>query len=194
MTYNVMTSWRDVTIWNILSVIWRDVRALRHDNWRHVTHGTASWCHVTSRHSVLTSFDDCSARIVTKRARRWRARQRSGVFIHWKYNENSGTFSKSSFISSMNTIHLIQANTYLCLFLQVCKKYEAGFDVLSMVHDSSCYAFYGEIYSGSVYHSGFWVCSIEINVVLHIKWLSGNFLFVEEVRNLKHRKVSVTAQ
>ncbi len=50
--------------------------------------GTTSWRHVTSlysftksRHDVLTSFDDFWARILTKRARRGRARQRSGVFI-----------------------------------------------------------------------------------------------------------------
>ena len=47
-------------------------------SWRHVT----SWYDVmTSRHDVLTSFDDFWARILTKRARRGRARQRSGVFI-----------------------------------------------------------------------------------------------------------------
>ncbi len=46
--------------------------------WRH---GTTSWRHMTSRHDVLTSFDDFWIRILTKRARRGRARQRSGVFI-----------------------------------------------------------------------------------------------------------------
>ncbi len=36
---------------------------------------------MTSRHDVLTSFDDFWPRILTNRARRGRARQRSGVFI-----------------------------------------------------------------------------------------------------------------
>ena len=36
---------------------------------------------MTSRHDVLTPFDDFWARILTKRAHRGRARQRSGVFI-----------------------------------------------------------------------------------------------------------------
>ena len=49
----------------------------RHDTWRHVTS-----CHdiMTSR-DVLTSFGDFSARILTRRARCGRGRQRSGVFI-----------------------------------------------------------------------------------------------------------------
>ena len=53
--------------------------------WHHVT---TSWRHMTSwydvmmsRHDVLTSVDDFWARILTKRAPRGRARQRSGVFI-----------------------------------------------------------------------------------------------------------------
>ncbi len=44
-------------------------------------------CHVTSRHDILTLFDNIWTRILTKRAYRGRARQRSGVFIiisHWK--------------------------------------------------------------------------------------------------------------
>ena len=36
---------------------------------------------MTSRRDILTSFDNFWARILTKRARRGRARQRSGVFI-----------------------------------------------------------------------------------------------------------------
>ncbi len=63
-----------------LDVMWR------HDFMWH--HGTTSWRHVTSwydvmtsQHDVLTSFDDFWARILTKRTRRGRARQRSGVFI-----------------------------------------------------------------------------------------------------------------
>ncbi len=61
-----------------------------HDTWHHVTsrHDVMmsldvmkSWYGVTtSWHDVLTSFDDFWARILTKRARRRRARQRSGVF------------------------------------------------------------------------------------------------------------------
>ncbi len=43
----------------------------------HVT----SWRLMTSQRDVLTWFDDLFARILTKRARRGRARQRSGVFI-----------------------------------------------------------------------------------------------------------------
>ena len=44
---------------------------------------------VTSRHDVLTSFDNFWARILTRRARRGRARQRSGVFIWHCYCKQS---------------------------------------------------------------------------------------------------------
>ncbi len=36
---------------------------------------------MTSRRDILTSFNDIKARILTRRAHRGRARQRSGVFI-----------------------------------------------------------------------------------------------------------------
>ncbi len=71
-----------------LKVEKRDFRSFRwvnytepvcHDIWRHVT----SWYHImTSRHDVLTPFDDFWARILAKRARRGRVRQCSGVFIN----------------------------------------------------------------------------------------------------------------
>ncbi len=44
---------------------------------RHVS----SWCQVTSRYDVLTSFDNFWARILTRRTCRRRACQCSGVFI-----------------------------------------------------------------------------------------------------------------
>ena len=39
------------------------------------------WHNLTSRRDVFTSFDNFWARLLTRRARRGRARQRSGIFI-----------------------------------------------------------------------------------------------------------------
>ncbi len=61
--------------------LWYDLCRLDRAFW--LWHKT-SWRHVTSQHDVLTSFKDILARILTKRARRGRARQRSGIFIRFK--------------------------------------------------------------------------------------------------------------
>ena len=46
-------------------------------------HAATSWRHATSRHDIMTFFGNFWARILTRRACRGRAHQRSGVFILW---------------------------------------------------------------------------------------------------------------
>ena len=81
----VMTS-HDVTVWRhgVFQQNW----------WRTFCHNKRTSCDVTpwhhavtSRRDVLTSLDDFWAKILAKRARRGRARQRSGVLISIK-NDN----------------------------------------------------------------------------------------------------------
>ena len=81
----------------------KTVTAWRHGvTWRH---STTSWRHERSmvrRHDVLTSFDDFWARILTKRAHRGRARQRSGVFILFGFGGYLGPLALALHLEYIN--------------------------------------------------------------------------------------------